>query len=55
MSQYFSHYSDVWMSLIGFGLFAFVFIGWVIVTGLPGNKKTYESIAKNILNDGENP
>ena len=53
MSQYFAKYTDVSISLFGFGLFATVFIGWVIWTGQEKQKKNYDVIAKNILSDGE--
>lgn len=53
MSQYFQHYSDVALSLVGFFLFATVFLGWVVITGLKSNRDVYESIAKKMLNDGD--
>ena len=54
MSQYFTHYTDAALSLVGFGLFAAVFFGSLIWTGLTANKKSYETIASEILKDGEN-
>jgi|GEM_PF-3861171 len=53
MSQYFTHYTDVVLSLVGFGLFAFVFIGWIFFTGLKQNREAYKKIAQEILTDGE--
>lgn len=53
MSQYFTHYTDVYLSLVGFGLFAFVFIGWVLFTGMKQNREIYKKIAQDILTDGE--
>lgn len=53
MSQYFANYSDVKLSLFGFSLFAFVFIGWVFITGLKRNRTKYEVIANKILLDGD--
>lgn len=53
MSQYFTHYSDVPLSLLGFGLFFAVFIGSLLWTAHPENKKIYKHIANHILKDGE--
>lgn len=54
MSQYFAHYTDTTLSLIGFGLFAAVFVGSLIWTNLKANRAIYEDIANKILIDGEN-
>lgn len=53
MSQYFTHYTDVYLSLVGFGLFVFIFVGWLLITAIPQNRKNYEEIAQKILTDGE--
>lgn len=51
MSQYFANYTDTTLSLIGFGLFGAVFIGSVIWTNIPANRKAYDVIASKILKD----
>ena len=51
----FANYSDVPLTLIGLGLFMSVFIGSIIWVNLKENKLRYEKIAKNILDEGEQP
>lgn len=52
-AEAFAHYSDVAMTLLGLVLFVAVFTGAVIWTGLKANKKKYEKIARQPLNDGD--
>lgn len=51
----FANYTDVTLTLIGLGLFMSVFIGSIIWVNLKANKLKYEQIAKNILDEGEQP
>ena len=53
MSQYFANYTDTTLSLIGFGMFALVFVGSLIWTSIKSNRRMYDEIASKILNDGE--
>ncbi len=51
----FAHYTDIALTLIGLGLFMIVFIGSIIWVNLKENRRRYEQIAKNILDEGEQP
>ncbi len=51
----FANYTDVTLTLIGLGLFVSVFIGSIIWVNLKENRLRYEKIAKNILDEGEQP
>lgn len=52
-AQAFAHYTDVPLTLIGLVLFIAVFLGAVIWTGLRTNRRKYQTIERQPLNDGE--
>jgi cbb3-type cytochrome oxidase subunit 3 len=51
----FANYTDITLTLIGLGLFVGVFIGSIIWVNLKENRRLYDKIAKNILDEGEQP
>jgi len=51
----FANYTDVPLTLIGLGLFIAVFVGSIVWVNLDANRQRYKQLAKNILEEGEQP